>query len=395
MQANFQSSRQLTPSQSLASNAANDNSVYSLHSGQLTVSYAPDVFGGVRRQIEAADAQVDNQIFQKEATELTLTANLANALVQQASFEDQIEVTRRLIEIQDQLLALLKRQQQAGQIALPDVLAQETAVAQAKLLLPPLVRQREQQRHLVAVLAGRFPSELRRRTLKLASFKTPHKVPLSMPADLVRQRPDIKAAEANLWQANAQLGVAIANRFPQVAITGNAGSTALTLGQLFSSGTWFYMIAGGVTQTIFDGRTLEMKRKAAEETVAQQTAQYRSTVLTAFQNVADVLVALDADITSIAAARDAERAANRNLDLLRSQLEQGQVSLPSLLTAQQAFFQTSIARVQAEASRLQDTIALFQALGGGWWNRRETVLVPVGVAAVPVHEVAAKAEERK
>ena len=176
MQANFQSSRQLTPSQSLASNAANDNSVYSLHSGQLTVSYAPDVFGGVRRQIEAADAQVDNQIFQKEATELTLTANLANALVQQASFEDQIEVTRRLIEIQDQLLALLKRQQQAGQIALPDVLAQETAVAQAKLLLPPLVRQREQQRHLVAVLAGRFPSELRRRTLKLASFKTPHHV---------------------------------------------------------------------------------------------------------------------------------------------------------------------------------------------------------------------------
>jgi outer membrane protein TolC len=180
-------------------------------------------------------------------------------------------------------------------------------------------------------------------------------------------------AEANLRAVNAQIGVAIANRLPQITLTGNVGSTATAISQLFTPGTGFWMIAGNVAQTVFDAGTLENKQRAAEEAMTQATALYRSTVLTAFQNVADTLRALQADARAVSAAIAAERSAQRYIDLIRRQVEQGQVSIPVLLNAQQAYLQTSLARVQAEASRLADTVALFQALGGGWWNRPETL----------------------
>jgi outer membrane protein TolC len=185
----------------------------------------------------------------------------------------------------------------------------------------------------------------------------------------VRQRPDVRVAEANLHAANAQIGVAIANRLPQITLTGNAGSSADSIARLFSPGTLFWTIAGNATQTVFDAGSRYFKQKAAEETTAQAAAQYRSTVLVAFQNVADVLRALQADERTIAAAIAAEQSASRNIELVRRQVEQGQVSSPVLLIAQQAYLQTSLARVQAQAARLADTVALFQALGGGWWNR--------------------------
>lgn len=371
VQGSWNSSRQLVPDRTLQSSHAKGKSVYSLHTPQVTVTYVADVFGGVRRQVEAAEALVEVQTFQREAVVLTLTSNIALAAIQLASFEGQIAATRRLIALQTQLLDILKRQLAAGQIALPDVLVQETAVAQAKLLLPPLERQFDQQRHLIAVLTGRFPAEAGTEVFKLSSFKVPRNLPLSLPADLVQQRPDIKVAEANLKQANAQLGVAMAARLPQITLTGNGGNTADTIGKLFLPSTWFYLLAGNVAQTIFDGRTLESRQAAAEATFNQLTAQYRGVVLVAFQNVADVLRALEADARLIVAANEAQQAAERSLTLIRQQLDQGQVSLPTLLSAQQAFLQTSLARVQAEASRLADTVALYQALGGGWWNRKD------------------------
>src|SRR5262249_53186655 len=211
-------------------------------------------------------------------------------------------------------------------------------------------------------------------TFQIASFRLPRTLPLSVPADLVRQRPDVRVAEANLHAANAQVGVAIANRLPHITLTGNAGSTALALSKLFSPGTGFWMVAGDVTQTLFDAGALENRQRAAEETVTQSAAQYRTTVLTAFQNVADSLRALQADARAVAAAIAAERAASRNIDLVSKQVEQGQSSLPLLLAAQQAYFQTSLALVQAEPARLADTVALFQALGGGWWNKPPAVV---------------------
>ena len=275
-----------------------------------------------------------------------------------------------------QLLGILRQQNERGQIALPEVVAQETALAQAKLLLPPLEKQLAQQRDLLSVLTGRFPSEEVAAAFQLASFQLPRKLPLSVPADLVRQRPDVRVAEANLRATNAQIGVAIANRLPQITLNGNVGSTAIAMSQLFSPGTGFWMIAGNVAQTVFDAGTLAHKQRATEETFNQSAALYRSVVLVAFQNVADVLRALQSDARAVSAAIAAENSAARSIELVRRQVEQGQVSVPALLQAQQAYLQTSLARVQAQAARLADTVALFQALGGGWWNRRDAIARP-------------------
>jgi NodT family efflux transporter outer membrane factor (OMF) lipoprotein len=312
---------------------------------------------------------------------LTLSANIALAAIQEASLRGQIAATRRIIAVQTQLLDVLRLQNERGVISLSDVVVQETAVGQAKLLLPVLERQLGQQRDLIASLTGRFPIENVAATFELRSFRLPRKLPLSLPADLVRQRPDVRIAEANLHAANAQIGVAIANRLPQITLTANAGSTALAIGHLFSPGTGFWQIAGNVAQTVFDAGTLENKQRAAEETYNQAAAQYHRVVLTAFQNVADTLRALQADANAVAAATAAERSAARAIDLIRHQVEQGEISVPILLNAQQAYLQTSLARVQAEAARLADTVALFLALGGGWWNRPE-----LGVAANAIPE---------
>jgi len=370
----FNSSRQKIAGQTVTSNAASGADIYSLHTGQVTVSFVPDVFGGTRRQIEAADALVDLQSFQREGIYLTLTSNVALAAIEEASLRGQIAATRRIIGIQTDLLNILQRQHDRGQIALPDVVAQETAVAQAKLLLPPLERQLAQQRNLLALLTGRFPSESNGPAFELSSFRLPRALPLALPADLVRQRPDVRVAEAGLRAANAQIGVAIANRLPQITLTGDTGSTAIALAKLFSPGTGFWTIAGSAAQTIFDAGTLENKQRAAEAGFDQAAAQYRGVVLTAFRNVADTLRALQADARSVSAAVAAERSAARNIELVRKQVEEGQVSIPILLNAQQAYLQTSLARVQAEAARLEDTVALFQALGGGWWNRAAFVV---------------------
>ena len=374
--ANWNSSRQKTPTATLDTNAASGASIYSLHTAQVTVAYALDVWGGTRRQIESLEAMSEAQAFQREGVYLTLTANIALAAIQEASLRGQIAATRRLISLQTRLLEILRRQNNLGQIALPDVLVQETAAAQARMLLPPLERQLDQQRHLLATLTGRFPSEATAANFQLGSFRLPRQLPLSLPADLVCQRPDVRAAEASVHASNAQIGVAIANRLPQITLSGNEGSTAFAISRLFSPGTNFWMIAGNAVQPVFDGGTLRYKQQAAQEAWVQSVAQYRAVVLTAFQNVADTLRALQADARALSAAVAAEQAASRSFDLVRRQLEQGQVSLPILLNAQQAYLQTSLARVQAEAARLSDIVALFQALGGGWWNRWEATIMP-------------------
>ncbi len=367
--AQWDSSRQQVASRTLSSDNSAGKSLFSLHTPQVSVGYVPDVWGGRHRQVESAWAEAEAKAMEREARAVTLATNIALAAIQQASFEGQIEVTRRLVRAQQDLLSIIQRQQSAGAIAETDVAVQATALAQTKLLLPPLERQRDQQVNVLATLTGRLPAQTHKVTFQLNDFRSSGQLPVSLPADLVRQRPDIRVAEANLKAANAQIGVAIANRLPQITLSGNGGSTADIVGRLFSPGTWFWMIAGSAVQTVFDGRTLAFKQEAAEQAFAQQTAQYKAVVLTAFQNVADVLVAIEADTKAIVAAREAEAAASRSLDLIRRQLEQGQISLPVLLTAQQAFLQTSLARVQAQASRLANKVALYHALGGGWWNR--------------------------
>ncbi|MBN8989824.1 MAG: efflux transporter outer membrane subunit [Rhizobiales bacterium] len=343
---------------------------YSVVTRQVSVSFVPDVWGGTRRQIESADAEAESQAFQREGVYLTLASNIALAAVEEARLRGQIAATNRIIALQLDLLRILRRQHEQGHIALPDVATQETAVAQARLLLPALERQLAQQRNLLAFLTGRFPSEARLPTFELASFRLPRKLPLSVPGDLVRQRPDIRTAEANLRAANAGIGAAIAERLPQITLSANAGKSWSNVPEL-SPGGVFWSIGNNVAHKLFDAGTLAHKQRAAEEATNQSVAQYRSAVLAAFQSVADVLRALQSDVRMIEAAATARRSAQQNVDLVRRQVEQGQVDIPLLIEAQRAYMDTSLAYVDAQASRIADTVALFQALGGGWWNRAE------------------------
>lgn len=359
-------------SASIAPVLADNAQTFSLHTLQVTVGYTPDVFGGLRRASESAKAQAEAQRFQTEATYLTLTSNLVAAAIQAALLRDQIAANQALIRSDREVLEIMRRQLAAGEIARADLTVQETAVAQAEQALPPLQRQLAQQQDLIADLTGRFPSEAPAGTLSLKDLTLPAELPLSLPSKLVEQRPDIRAAEANLHSASAQVGVAIANRLPDITLSGSAGGAASRFTQMFSNGDTFWTVAGNVAQPIYQGGTLLHRQHVAEAQLSQAEAQYRSTVLSAFQNVADTLQALQTDAGAVQSAAEAEASATRSLEIARRQFAQGQVGSITVLNAEQACQQAVVARLQAEAGRLADTAALFQALGGGWWNRSET-----------------------
>jgi len=373
--ANFSASRQKPPISVGADDSGNqvvtESPTFNLFTGQVLVSYTPDVFGGIRRNVESLQALSDNQRFQLEATYLTLTSNIVLAAVQEASLRGQIEATQSLIKIATDVLQLLKTQFNAGQISESDVVTQEAALAQIEQTLPPLQRQLEQQRHLLSALIGGLPNQEPPEKFTLTGLRLPRDLPVSVPSQLVQQRPDLRAAEENLHSASALIGVAVANRLPNVTLTGNVGSTAPMISQLFSPGTGAWAIAGSVVQPIFHGGTLYQQEIAARATFEQASSQYRSTVVTAFQNVADSLSALRNDAVALQKAVAAENAANRSLTIARRRLELGDINYILVLNAQQTYFQALLSRVQAQANRFADTAALFQALGGGWWNRED------------------------
>jgi len=373
VEANFNPTRQKIASV-ISSPLNSDDDLFSLHTAQVAVAYTPDVFGGNRRQVESLKAQADCQRYQVEATYLTLTSNVVAAAIQEAGLRGQIEATRRIIEIQGQFLELLQRQYALGQIAVADVTAQEAALAQSLAMLPPLEKQLAQQRDLLARLIGRFPSETIVERFELSALQLPQELPVSLPAELVEQRPDVRSAEEQLHAASAEIGVNVANRLPNITLSANLGSAATAFSQLFSAGTGFWSLAANVTQPIFQGGTLLHRQRAAEAAYDQAAAQYRGTVLTAFQNVADTLHAIRSDADALKAFVAAERAAAKSLAIVRRQLELGDVSYLAILNAEQTYQQAQINLVQALGNRYADTAALFQALGGGWWNRSD---VPV------------------
>jgi NodT family efflux transporter outer membrane factor (OMF) lipoprotein len=367
---NFTGSRNKTAA--ILSPTPADNALYySLYTAQLTVSYDPDVFGGNKRQVESLAAQAEAQRFQLEAAYLTLTSNVVAGAIADASLRGQIAATQEIVAVERDSLGVLRRQLALGQVAGTDVAAQEAALAQAEASLPPLQKQLAQQRDQLAALVGGYPSAAPAEKFDLAALVLPQDLPVSLPAKLVEQRPDIRAAEANLHAASAQIGVAAAAMLPDISLSANPGSAALTLGSLFGPGTGFWTLAGGVTQTIFDAGTLLHKKRAAVAAFEQAAAQYKSTVLAAFQNVADSLHALKSDADALKTAAAAEAAAKKSLDITRRQLALGAVGYLALLQAEQAYQQALVNLVQAQASRFADTAALFQALGGGWWNRRD------------------------
>jgi NodT family efflux transporter outer membrane factor (OMF) lipoprotein len=367
----FTSSRQRA-SATLAPPLSSSDDLYSLHTAQLTIAYVPDVFGGLRRQTEAAQANAEAQRFQTEATYLTLTSSLVVEVIQAAATRDQLEALRTVVKADSDALAIMRAQQSSGQISGSDVAAQEALLAQAEAALPPLEKQLSQSVDLIADLTGHPPSDRFSIPQRLADLTLPSDIPLSLPAQLVRQRPDIRAAEANLHAASAEVGVAIANRLPNLTLSANAGGTATDIGRLFADSNGFWMVAGDIAQPIFQGGALRARQRAAEAQLDQAKHQYQGTVLAALQNVADSLQALNADARAQRAASAAEQAASRSLALARRRLDLGQDDALGVLNAEQAYQQAVIGKSQAEANRLEDTAALFQALGGGWWNRAET-----------------------
>ncbi len=343
--------------------------IFNLYNATLAVTYTLDVFGGARRAIEGLRDKVDYQRYLWEAAYLTLTSNIATTAITAASLRAQIVATNELIQSQQQQLKIIETQFHVGGVSRANILTQQSLLEQTRATLPPLEQSLAVANHALSVLVGELPSEDHLPNFTLRHFTLPSKLPISIPSMLVRQRPDVRASEALLAAASAQIGVATANMYPQINLTGNYGWENTSPGNLFNVKNSVWNFGGTLTQSIFNAGSLVAQKRAAVAAYDQAAAQYRQTVLTAFQNVADALRALEHDAKTLHAQVAAERAAHQSLILTQNQFRLGGVSYLTLLTAQQQYQQAHINRVQAEGTRYSDTVALFQALGGGWWNR--------------------------
>lgn len=347
--------------------SANTN-IYNLYNASVPVSYTFDLFGGARRQIEAVRAQAEYEQYELDATYLTLTSNIVTTAITIASLSAQIAATHDIIQSQERQLKIMKKQLQLGGESGANVYSQEAQVEQSRATLPPLQQSLAQSLHALAVLIGDLPSESQLPKFNLANLTLPSQLPVSLPSDLVRQRPDIRASEALLHAANAQIGVAVANMYPQITLSATYGWQALLPSGLFKSASTIWNIGTGVAQPIFNGGALTARKRAAIAGYEVAAAEYRQTVLQAFQNVADTLRALENDARALNMQKRAEKAAYRSLKITQQQYQFGGTTYLALLTAQRQYQQARISRIQAQAARYSDTAALFQAMGGSWWK---------------------------
>ncbi len=373
-------SKNLTATRSLAPASASGSPSYSLFTARVAVSYAPDVFGLSRRTVEAYAAQAENRRYQLEAAYLTLTSNVVMAAVEEAGLRAQIAAQQDVIQVDMQLYGIIGHQVAVGEVARAALLQQQAVLAQAQEMLPPMRRQLAIEDDALKALAGAFPNDPPAFRFNLASLHLPADLPVSLPAHLVAQRPDILAASATLHAASAGIGIAVANRLPQFPLTAAFGTSPNAIGNAFTPYNQFYEIVAGAAAPIFEGGKLLHRQRAAEAQFDVAAARYRQTVISAFQNVSDALRALQADADTLRAAQQAEGAASRSLSIARQQVKQGAIAYYSLLSVEQTYQATRLAVVKAEVSRLSDTAALFQALGGGWWNRTDVAHRPTGRA---------------
>ncbi len=353
------------------------SNLFTLNTGNVSVSYPLDLFGGIRRQVESLKAREDYQRFELEASYLTLTTNIVLSVVSEASLTAQIDATQAIIRALRKERDSVRRQFAFGLASRSAVLVQETTLAQEKSTLPGLMKQRSLVRHQLSTYLGRFPGERIGTRFRLEDLHLPATLPLSLPSRLVEHRPDIQAVTAQLHAASAQVGVATANMLPQITLTGQYGSESIA--GYFAPGSQFWSYGPGINVPLFQGGTLYFRRKAAIAALKAARAKYESTVLAAFQNVADTLRTLSADAETLTAERVVFQAASESFDIARHQFAAGAIGYPSLYNAEQNYEQARIGVVQAEASRFADTAALFQALGGGWWNMAPATPKGVGL----------------
>jgi NodT family efflux transporter outer membrane factor (OMF) lipoprotein len=366
--AQFQATREAVPAAAYGLPELG-TSTLTLFDAAVNVTYNFDLEGGVRRQLEALSAQTEYERWELEAARLTLAGNVVTTAITAASLNDQIAATNDILATERDQLAIVIRQRNAGAAAQVDVLTQQAQVAQLEATLPGLQKSLAQAGHRLAVLSGQTPDHASTAGLSLTALTLPAQLPLSVPAKLVRQRPDVRASESQLHEATAQVGVATANLYPQLTLSGSIGSETTSISQLFNAGTAAWNIGGSLMQPLFHGGELRAKRRQAYDNLDQATAEYRGTVLSALQDVADTLRALETDARALQADVRSEAAAHDSLEITRRQFQAGGTSYVNLLIAQRQYAQARLTRIQGEMARLTDSAALLQSLGGGWWNR--------------------------
>jgi len=369
IQGGASASRARNANLTLANPTISPTAVYSLYTAQLSLSYTPDVFGGGRRAVESAKAAAEASRFEYEATYVTLASNVVVAVVQDAALRGQLAAIERLRGVQRQLTEMTLAQRKFGSASDLDVLTQQASEAETATLVPPLEKQLGQNRDALTALLGRLPASEPMETFGLNDLSLPAELPVSVPSELVEHRPDVRQAEANMHAASAQVGVTLAGMLPQFAITADTGSAALVIHQLFKPYSGFWDAGASLTQVLFDAGALRHRKRAAEAALDGAAAQYRAAVILACQNVADTLRALRADADAADANAEARKSTASAFELAKKQREIGAISEVTLLAAEQAYLQAQVGWIQARANRLSDAAALYQALGGGWWNR--------------------------
>jgi NodT family efflux transporter outer membrane factor (OMF) lipoprotein len=337
-----------------------------LTTASVSVSYTLDLFGRSRRELEGLQASVDYERFEMEAARLMLAGNVVTAAIEGASLQQQIEATEAAVDLQTRQLEIVERLEQIGAVPKLDVVVQSGELARTRAALPALRQRLEMTRHRLAVYLGQPPAEMQSPELRLIDLRLPTELPVSLPSDLARQRPDIRAVEALLHEAGARVGVATANLYPRINLSGTGGAVAIA--PLLSGGAWFALLGASIAQPLFHGGDLKAQKRSAVAAFDQAGAAYREVVLSGLQNVADTLVALDADARTLRERAEAAKLATTAFDITSKQYEAGGVSLLALLDAQRQQITASVEETRATADRFADSAALFQALGGGWWT---------------------------
>jgi NodT family efflux transporter outer membrane factor (OMF) lipoprotein len=338
---------------------------FTLYNAQVNVSYTLDLFGANHRLLEGARAQAEYQAYETEAAQLTLAANVVTAAVRQALLQAQIEATEQILQAQAQQLLITEERYRAGGAALQELQDQRSQLAQTRASLPPLRAQRQQIDHQLAVYTGKPPAQAAIPAITLAGLQLPAELPLTLPSELVRRRPDVRASEALWHEAAANVGVATANLFPRLSISASVASQRTQASDLVD-GLNVWSVGANLMQPIFHGGELRAQKRSAVAAYEASAAAYEQTVLQALQQVADSMRALEADALTLQARSTAAAQATASYDIVQRRHAVGGVSQFSLLDAQRQQLQTSLDRSRAQADRYADTVALFQALGGGW-----------------------------
>ncbi len=344
-------------------------STFNLYTATASVSYMLDVFGGQRRNVENLAAQVHYQKYTAMAANHTLLGNVINAAIAAAGYKAQIEATEKLIGLEKEQVGLTESQVKAGLTPYANVLSLQAQLAATEATLPTLGQNLSKSQHLLTALVGYVPAQWSPPDFNLADFKLPRELPVTIPSELVRQRPDILASEAQVHSASANIGVATAALFPSFTLSADIGKNITDITRFFSSAAGnFWSFGATVAQPVFKGGTLWFQRQAAIEAYQASLADYRQVVVNAFQQVADTLRALEHDAQLVKAQAEALSAAQQALELVQANYSSGMVNYLQVIIANNQYQQAKLGYIQAQALRLQDSAALFVALGGGWWS---------------------------